>query len=55
MATLCAIDFVGSAETVLNLMQVKVNHSLELGSGQFIPGFLKTNWLDKAGDEAEAK
>lgn len=49
------IDFVGSADGVEFDGGKGENHSLELGSGQFIPGFEDQLVGSKAGDEVEVK
>lgn len=49
------IDFVGSVDGVEFDGGKGENHSLELGSGQFIPGFEDQLVGSKAGDEVEVK
>lgn len=49
------IDFVGSIDGVEFEGGKGSNHSLELGSGQFIPGFEEQLVGTKAGDEVEVK
>ena len=49
------IDFVGSVDGVEFDVGKGENHSLELGSGQFIPGFEDQLVGAKAGDEVEVK
>ena len=49
------IDFVGSVDGVEFDGGKGENHSLELGSGQFIPGFEDQLVRAKAGDEVEVK
>ena len=49
------IDFVGSVDGVEFDGGKGENHSLELGSGQFIPGFEDQLVGAKAGDEVEVK
>ena len=49
------IDFVGSVDSVEFDGGKGENHSLELGSGQFIPGFEDQLVGSKAGDEVEVK
>lgn len=49
------IDFVGSVDGVEFDGGKGENHSLELGSGQFIPGFEEQLVGAKAGDEVEVK
>ena len=49
------IDFVGSVDVVEFDGGKGENHSLELGSGQFIPGFEDQLVGAKAGDEVEVK
>lgn len=49
------IDFVGSIDGVQFEGGKGSNHSLELGSGQFIPGFEEQLVGTKAGDEVEVK
>ena len=49
------IDFVGSVDGVEFDGSKGENHSLELGSGQFIPGFEDQLVGAKAGDEVEVK
>lgn len=49
------IDFVGSVDGVKFDGGKGENHSLELGSGQFIPGFEDQLVGSKAGDEVEVK
>ena len=49
------IDFVGSVDGVEFDSGKGENHSLELGSGQFIPGFEDQLVGAKAGDEVEVK
>lgn len=49
------IDFVGSIDGVGFEGGKGSNHSLELGSGQFIPGFEEQLVGTKAGDEVEVK
>ena len=49
------IDFVGSVDGVEFDGGKGENHSLELGSGQFIPGFEEQLVGSKAGDEVEVK
>ena len=49
------IDFVGSVDGVEFVGGKGENHSLELGSGQFIPGFEDQLVGAKAGDEVEVK
>ena len=49
------IDFVGSVDGVEFDGGKSENHSLELGSGQFIPGFEDQLVGAKAGDEVEVK
>lgn len=49
------IDFVGSVDGVEFYGGKGENHSLELGSGQFIPGFEDQLVGAKAGDEVEVK
>ena len=49
------IDFVGSVDGVEFEGGKGNNHSLELGSGQFIPGFEEQLVGTKAGDEVEVK
>ena len=49
------IDFVGSVDGVESDGGKGENHSLELGSGQFIPGFEDQLVGAKAGDEVEVK
>ena len=49
------IDFVGSVDGVEFGGGKGNNHSLELGSGQFIPGFEEQLVGTKAGDEVEVK
>ena len=49
------IDFVGSVDGVEFDGGKGENHSLELGSGQFIPGFEAQLVGSKAGDEVEVK
>lgn len=49
------IDFVGSVDGVEFDGGKGENHSLELGSGQFIPGFEDQLIGSKAGDEVEVK
>ena len=49
------IDFVGSIDGVEFDGGKGENHSLELGSGQFIPGFEDQLVGAKAGDEVEVK
>ena len=49
------IDFVGSVDGVEFEGGKGSNHSLELGSGQFIPGFEEQLVGHKAGDEVEVK
>ena len=49
------IDFVGSIDGVEFEGGKGSNHSLELGSGQFIPGFEEQLVGTKAGDEIEVK
>ena len=49
------IDFVGSIDGIEFEGGKGSNHSLELGSGQFIPGFEEQLVGTKAGDEVEVK
>ena len=49
------IDFVGSVDGVEFDGGKGENHSLELGSGQFIPGFEDQLVGAKSGDEVEVK
>ena len=55
LAELVVIDFVGSVDGVEFDGGKGENHSLELGSGQFIPGFEDQLVGSKAGDEVEVK